>query len=277
MIKRNGVALMNERTGNVRIARETIEILKNGGYTNPNGDLVDISDDLFKAINGTILYGASYTIPRQKLDLVEATIEVTDETTTKAAVRLLEKTDNVVALNFASARNPGGGFLAGAVAQEEDLARSSGLYVCVKSKPMFYNENILCDDTMYTDNIIYSPNVPFFRDDHNRFLTEPYLLSVISAPAPNVRAVENLDEDLLYWKLYDRALRVLQIAAKHNHRTIILGAWGCGAFGNPPELVSEVFVDALMALPAFDHVCFAVYDTRPDQPVYNTFKQAFGV
>jgi len=82
MIKRNGVALMNERTGNVRIARETIEILKNGGYTNPNGDLVDISDDLFKAINGTILYGASYTIPRQKLDLVEATIEVTDETTT---------------------------------------------------------------------------------------------------------------------------------------------------------------------------------------------------
>jgi uncharacterized protein (TIGR02452 family) len=46
------------------------------------------------------------------------------------------------------------------VAQEEDLARCSGLYSCLQSKPLYYNANILKDDSLYTDGMIYSPNVP---------------------------------------------------------------------------------------------------------------------
>jgi len=154
------------------------------------------------------------------------------------------------------------------------LSRSSGLYFCVKTKPVFYNENILHDGTLYTDNIIYSPNVPFFRDEYNNFLETPYLLSIVSAPAPNVRSMEDIDEDLLYNTLYNRALKILQIAYLHGHRTIILGAWGCGAFGNSPELVANVFLDSLAAFPVFDHVCFAVYDTKEGTPTYTAFKNA---
>jgi uncharacterized protein (TIGR02452 family) len=273
MIKRNGVEIMNERTINVKIAKETLEVLKQKQYTYPDGRVIDITDSLDAAVNGTLLYKES--IPYQDYQAQIPTIEVVNRTTTYAAGTLiLQGKKDVVALNFASARNPGGGFLAGAIAQEEDLCRSSGLYACTKSKPTFYNENILCEDSLYTNNIIYSPKVPFFRDENNFFLEEPYLLSIISAPAPNLSGLrEEGLKSAVKSVLRERAIKVLQVAAKHGHKTIVLGAWGCGAFGNDPEMVAQVFKDMLPKVPAFEHVCFAVYDTRPETPVYNIFKR----
>lgn len=280
MIKRNGIEVMNDRTKNVTIAKETLEILKQKKYTSLNGNIVDISDILDAAIKGTILYKATSDLPDFDLETTHPIIEVTNETTAQAAVRLgsLGKT-NIVALNFASARNQGGGFLGGAIAQEEDLCRASGLYACLKSKSVFYNENILCDNTLYTDNIIYSPRVPFFRNEHNLFLESPFNLSIISAPAPNIRAmgdIINEEQDYLISETLERrAHRVLQIAAAHGHKNIILGAWGCGAFGNNPVEVAEVFTLALQKVPAFEHVCFAVYDTRTPPVLYETFEEWF--
>jgi uncharacterized protein (TIGR02452 family) len=275
MIKRNGVEVMNERTKNVSIAKETLEILKRGNYTSLNGETIDISASLDAALKGTILY--KDPLPLKITEYKKPTLEVTNETTAQAAFRLgeLGKTD-IVALNFASARNPGGGFLAGAIAQEEDLSRASGLYACVKSKPIFYNENILCDDTFYTDNIIYSPKVPFFRNEFNLFIEKPFELSIISAPAPNVRSMENIDLNVLSNKLYDRAIKILQIADKHGHKNIILGAWGCGAFGNDSSMVAKVFLLALQQVPTFEHVCFAVFDNKPEFPIYTAFKGVIG-
>ncbi len=275
MIKRNGVEVMNERTKNVSIAKETIEILKRGNYTSLNGETVDISVSLDAALKGTVLYKDLPPIVLTRYDT--PLLEVTNETTAQAAARLIVdgKTD-IVALNFASARNPGGGFLAGAIAQEEDLSRASGLYACVKSKPIFYNENILCDDTFYTDNIIYSPKVPFFRNEFNLFLEKPFELSIISAPAPNIRSMENVDLNVLSNKLYDRAVKILQIADKHGHRNIILGAWGCGAFGNDSSMVAKIFLLALQQVPTFEHVCFAVFDNKPETPIYAAFKAVIG-
>lgn len=270
MIKRDGVAIMNERTLNVKIAKETLEVIKQKGYTSPNGEKVDISDALDAALAGTTLWKS---IPEIKdYMLISPVLEVTNETTAQAAVRLLASgKENLAALNFASARNPGGGFLAGAIAQEEDLSRASGLYACIKSKPIFYNENILCDDTLYTHNVIYSPKVPFFRDEYNRFLEKPYELSIISAPAPNLRG-QSLNEDIVYDTLCHRAIKILRIAEAYGHKNIILGAWGCGAFGNDPKVVAEVFMWALKTISSFEHVCFAVYDNRPEAPIFNTFK-----
>jgi uncharacterized protein (TIGR02452 family) len=165
MIKRDGVEIMNARTQNVSIAKATINLLKEKKYTSLNGNEVDISVALDAAVSGTKYYSADY-----KYDYSSEKgeplfkIEVVNETTAQTAVRLYsEGKENLVALNFASGKTPGGGFLAGAIAQEEDLCRCSGLYSCLKSKPLFYNANILFDNNYYTDGIIYSPNVPFLE------------------------------------------------------------------------------------------------------------------
>jgi uncharacterized protein (TIGR02452 family) len=277
LIKRDNVEIMNARSGNVKLGKETLEIIKNKKYTSLSGKSVDLADSLDKAMKGTILYQDDVNdIPEKQYTSIQPIIEVINETTAQAAVRLLSLgKENIVALNFASARNQGGGFLSGAIAQEEDLCRASGLYACLKKKPVFYNENILCDDTLYTDNVIYSPEVPFFRNEHNLLLEDPFLLSILSAPAPNIRSMENVDEDIIALTFNYRAVKVLQIAELHGHKNIILGAWGCGAFGNSPEMVAESFKGALRLVPTFEHVCFAVYDTRDGQPIFNTFKAAF--
>ena len=274
MIKRDGVAVMNERTGNVSIAKETIKVCKDKQYTAPSGNVVDFSSSLDAALQGTKLYVPSEVIETKTIFKIPK-IEAVNETTSQAAVRLLKTTNKVVALNFASARNQGGGFLSGAIAQEEDLCRASGLYPCLKSKPIFYNENILCDDCYYTDHIIYSPDVPFFRDDDNKFLETTYNLSIISAPAPNLRSAKDVDEDKVVDTIFNRCKRILEIAGQHGHDTIILGAWGCGAFGNDPALVATCFAEALKDVPVFSHVCFAVYDTRTPPHLFETFNQVF--
>lgn len=273
MIKRAGVEVMNARTKNVAVAKETLAILKKKNYTTLSGKVVDISAALDSAVDGTILYHERPTVPQFTC---ETKIEVTNETTAAAGARLVAEGKDVVVLNFASARNQGGGFLSGAMAQEEELCRASGLYACLKKKPVFYNENILKDDTLYTDNVIYSPNVPFFRDVHLLFLEEPFTLSVITAPAPNVRAMTEPDEEIIYKTIRNRAQKVLEIAAKHGHKNIVLGAWGCGAFGNDPNMVANIFMDLLKEMPIFEHVCFAVYDTREPPVLYETFKEVCG-
>lgn len=270
MIKRDGVEIKNK---NVSIAKNTLDILKNKYYISLSGNRVDISESLDFAVKNTKLYSEdiAYQVSTPN---VSCTLEITNETTAQAASRLLKAgKEDLVALNFASARNPGGGWLHGAKAQEEDLARCSGLYSCLRSKPMFYNTNILCDDTYYTDEIIYSPQVPFFRNEHLLLLEEPFNLSIISAPAPNVSAMKEPDEELLYNCIYNRSIKILQIAKENNHKNVILGAWGCGAFGNSPDMVAKIFTEALQKVPAFEHVCFAVYDTREPPILYETFKQ----
>ncbi len=275
-MKRSGIEIMNARTKNVSIAKETLEVCARAWYNAPSGNIVDISKSLDWAVNSTTLY--QEPIHTKNYDAVVPTIEVVNETAAQATMRLITagKTD-IVALNFASARNQGGGFLSGAIAQEEDLCRCSGLYPCLKRKPVFYNENILCDNPYYTDNVIYSPRVPFFRDKHNQFLEETFELSIITAPAPCLRDVNKEGiADKVKGILLERAMKVLQIAEKHKHKNIILGAWGCGAFGNDPEMVANVFKTVLETVPCFEHVCFAVYDVREPPSVYETFCRAFG-
>lgn len=275
MIKRNGIELMNERTKNVKLAAETQRISKEKHYISLAGHEVDINVLQDAAINGTVYFDES--LPIKAYNVIVPVIEVTNETTASAGLRLSSRGQDVAVLNFASACNQGGGFLSGATAQEEDLCRCSGLYACLKSKPMFYNHNNICDSTLYTDGIIYSPNVPFFRDQYNVLLETPFTLSVITAPAPNMRSMSESEyesmEDTLRKTFLTRAKKVLQVAEAFGHKIIVLGAWGCGAFGNDPQLVATVFTEALAAVPAFEHVCFAVYDTREPPIVYELFSK----
>jgi uncharacterized protein (TIGR02452 family) len=186
----------------------------------------------------------------------------------------------VLALNFASAKNPGGGFLGGAKAQEEDLARCSALYPCLLAQPDYYTVNRAEPSLLYTDHLIYSPEVPFFRDEGLELLERPFQPSILTAPAPNAGEALRREPDLrprIREVLQARALKVLQVAAHHGHRTLVLGAWGCGAFRNDPHEAAEAFALALAALPgAFERVVFAVYERKGEGPNLRAFRERFG-
>src|SRR5215831_18780604 len=178
------------------VAKETLVIVARGSYRAPSGAEVSVREAVDRAVQGTRLYGpeeldrllehTSTTMPVRG-----PTIEVTPESTAQAGRRLAqaEALPAVVALNFASAKNPGGGFLRGAKAQEEDLARCSALYTCQLEKRRYYDANRQCGTLLYTDHLIYSPRVPFFRDDALALIDEPFFVSVITSPAPNAGEV----------------------------------------------------------------------------------------
>ncbi|SDG21857.1 TIGR02452 family protein [Lentzea fradiae] len=253
------------------IARETVEIAERGSYSSDAGEVVI---DVAAAVSGTRLH-----LPDEVLTLpaeVPGTrIEVTGESTLVAAHRL---GGDVAALNFASARNAGGGFLNGAQAQEESLARSSALYPCLRAAADFYGYHRAHEDLTYSDRVIYSPRVPVFRDDKGNLLERPYEVSFLTAAAPNRGAVlrsqpeRAADIPVLVLR---RAIRVLHVAASHGHRRLVLGAWGCGVFANDPAVVAEAFRIALRDNRYLEHVVFAVLDRQKGTPTLAAFTGAF--
>lgn len=254
------------------IARETIEILDRGHYDLPDGGEVRLAEDIARAVAGTRLYLPGDELPAANdPDTATPRIEVTPETTLAAARRL---GGDVACLVFASAKSPGGGFRTGAQAQEESLARASALYACQRAVPEFYEFHRRQRDLLYSDRIIYSPAVPVFRDDDGVLLARPYPVSFLTAAAPNLGAIATNQPDAadaVPAALAARAARVLQVAAAHGHRRIVLGAWGCGVFGNDPAVVAAAFAGLLKQPTAFDEIVFAVYDRQRYTPVYRAF------
>ena len=130
--------------------------------------------------------------------------------------------------------------------------------------------------------MIWSPFVPFFRDDSGALLDSPLLASVITAPAPNAGAVANNEPERLGEVepvLRRRAAFVLHVAALNGVRRLVLGAWGCGVFRNDPKMVAAAFRDLLRGpgsySRAFDEVVFAIYDRSKGQSVINAFATEF--
>ncbi|NOK38438.1 TIGR02452 family protein [Corallococcus exercitus] len=266
------------------IAQETVGIVERGEYVAPSGRLVRFREPVERALRGTVLYrpGDFARLPGPEPRVGSALrIEVTPEKTGAASRRCVEVegVSDVVALNFASARNPGGGFLGGAKAQEEDLARCSALYPCLLTQRDYYDANRAESSPLYTDHVIYSPQVPFFRDEGLTLLEEPFRVSVITAPAPNAGSAERNAPHLLPRMrevLHARAIKVLQVAAHHGHRTLVLGAWGCGAFRNDPRDAADAFARALDTFPGvFERVVFAVWERGGDGPNSRAFRERF--
>jgi len=169
-----------KRSTRAELARGTVEIVERGSYRSASGRIVDIARPIRACLEATRYYPPE-ELERLRGDVLghqgtdDSTVfEVVNETTLSGIARVLSLGQGpVAALNFASAKNPGGGFLTGARAQEEALARASGLYA------------MLLGDPMYTTWVIYSPDVPVFRLDEGRLLDEPYFCSFLTSPAVN--------------------------------------------------------------------------------------------
>ncbi|MEV4813376.1 TIGR02452 family protein [Micromonospora avicenniae] len=257
------------------IARQSVAIAESGRYRRDSGQEIDISDAVRAAVAGTRHHLPDETLAGAEGEPGAGVVEVTYETTLQAAQRL---GSGAAALVFASAKNPGGGFLGGAKAQEESIARSSALYRCLLAVPDFYAFHRYQRDLRYSDRVIYSPGVPVFRDDKGALLDQPYPTSFLTAAAPNLGAIVRNQPGHVAdvpAVLARRARRVLQVAAAHGHRRIVLGAWGCGVFRNDPATVAEAFAAALRAIDRFDLVVFAIRDGLAGTPVYRAFADRF--
>ena len=255
------------------VATETLTLLKQGGFRATDGRWVSFAEEQ------SLAEAQSFVLtPEAGAQLLNAqaaqsqggppSITVTAERTQEAARRLVEDEgqENLVALNFASARSPGGGFLRGAKAQEEDLARCSGLYPCLIDQTAYYEANKTQRSLVYTDHLIYAPRIPWFRTHSYDLLDRYFTCSVITAPAPNAGEVLRRDPKAgpnIESALRHRAGLILALARAQGHRDLLLGAWGCGVFGNEPYTVADAFgawLESETFAGAFDHVCFAIFD-----------------
>ncbi|KQZ40943.1 TIGR02452 family protein [Duganella sp. Root1480D1] len=257
-----------------RIAQESLSLMEAGGYQNSRGKYVDIASALAQAKAGTVHYKGEalqqLVNGRGDRQSFATKFEVRNEATLAAARRLIGLGyADPLCLNFASARNPGGGFLGGAEAQEENLAKSSGLYPCIVQKSEMYEANRAHKSCIYLDDMIYSPKVPVFRDDDYGMLDEPYVASMVTAPAVNRGAVARNEPQRLgelEAAMLARIEMLLALAAHHGHTALVLGAWGCGVFGNQPSDMARWFAEHLLHSPkyhnAFEHVVFAVLDRK---------------
>ncbi|MEJ7603585.1 MAG: RNA 2'-phosphotransferase [Kofleriaceae bacterium] len=269
------------RGAKVGIAKLTLAACDAGEYVTPAGDKVSIGEAIVAARRGTVGHDGDRDSFVRPTATHATKISVTGESTVEALVRLdRQQGGHLGCLNVASAKNPGGGFLGGAQAQEESLARASALYPCLLEQPEHYARNRAFGSPLYLDLAIFSPHVPFFRDDDGSWLARPVLASVITCPAPNASALrqqQRLEPVALETTLRRRAELTLAIAAHHRVERLVLGAWGAGVFGNDPALVADAFRVPLTGSYAgvFAEVVFAVLG-GPERPNHAAFVAAFG-
>ncbi|MGR4878727.1 TIGR02452 family protein [Streptomyces sp. LARHCF249] len=264
------------------IARENAEIVAAGGYRAPSGRRVELAAAVAEAKAGTRIYGPNRAIPREEIvGRGGATaVEVTGESSTVAARRLAAQGSSVAVLNFASARNPGGGYVRGAKAQEEALCRASALYETLLQAPEYYEVHRAERSTFYTDRVIHSPRVPVFRDDRGDLLETPFRVGFLTSPAPNAGTIRRQEPERaaeIPEALVRRAGLVLEVAALHGYRGLVLGAWGCGVFRNDPAVVAEAFRGLLAGRFAgvFERTVFGILDRKPE--TREAFEQVFGL
>lgn len=191
----------------------------------------------------------------------------------------VEEKKDIAVLNFASAKNPGGGFLNGAMAQEESLAASSCLYKTLTVHEEYYRENRVCNTMMYTNYAIYSPDVVFFRNGKFRLIENPVTASVLTLPAVNMGQVllkkENPEEAERVMK---RRMKLsLAIFAEQKCRHLILGAYGCGVFRNDPNKIAAWYRELLEDFfwNEFESIVFAVMDKSASQSCIKAFQENF--
>lgn len=268
---------MNRRE-RAALAAQTVAIVDRGRYQSPSGQDVDLSQAMDEAQKATITYLPTDPIAPAGKATSLTSVDVINETSLEGAKALTGLGCHPGVLNFASAKNPGGGYLSGALAQEESLARASGLARLLDGNPM-YAENRAKSDPFYTDHVIFTPKVPVFRTDSGTLLDAPMSVSFVTAPAVNAgvvtaRAPHRTAE--IETVMVRRVHRVLGTFAQNGCRAIVLGAWGCGVFRNDPALIARLFVDALAGPfeSVFSRVRFSVLDSSDLQFTIRPFREA---
>ncbi|MCD7855430.1 MAG: TIGR02452 family protein [Clostridiales bacterium] len=199
-----------------------------------------------------------------------------------------EADPKILILNLASAAAPGGHTRKGAAAQEEDLCRRTSLLLSLESEnaKKYYSYNNARKTRMGSDGVMISPYVEVIKAPSSETLAEPFTVSVISCAAPMVRlGLEGMSQTEYEAMLSKRIDGILLAAASQNYRRLILGAFGCGVYGNDAALVSDLFYRTILSFTyrgksadlIFDSIDFAVL-CRPDKDYnYREFNRNFSL
>ncbi len=266
---------------NKLIAERTLQIIEEGTYMFEQ-EKISVEQQIQSSIQQTVTIAPDEFDHLELKEINESSTSIVFKNGTTIEALLEERSDlKIGLLNFASAKNPGGGFLGGASAQEESLARSSSLYASLVKDETMYNYNRGRSTYLYSDYMIYSPDVVFWMDDSGKTLKTPLIADVLTAPAPNKGAMiqNSRPEQILELESAFRCRmdKMFRLAASRKVECLILGAWGCGVFQNDPAEVAGYFQELLTSKYAnrFQKVVFAVRDRSKNQAVYNAFSRAF--
>ena len=263
----------------IAIANETLKICEQGKYDTGSVSVIFPGGNYEEAEVITPAMGAE--LLQTELPVPEnakmCKIIVKNSDTYSAAANY----ENALAMNFANAHNPGGGFRLGATAQEEALCRCSTLYASITSQKAseMYKYNNTHISSVESDYMLISPDVLVFRDENLNLLEKPFKTAVVTAPAPNRFGAAVAASNAKIKETFERRIKIiLKAAAKRGYRNLVLGAWGCGAFGNNPVHVAEYFKEAIVDENLgvfFDEICFAIYG-REDGRNITAFRSVFG-
>ena len=236
------------------------------------------------SVQGTVLI-LPHTVSRKTPISKDTKVFVEEATTLQATRELCKKYRRVALLNFANPIEPGGGIWRGANAQEESLCRVSSLYPCLANKEAseYYrrHQEMRGHKPVFwgTDCLLYSPDVTFFKKEVPLFSQDDVLqyelcdssnwvsADVITCAAPYFpNKHTSIPHEELRNVLIERIQNILESAIDHDVEALVLGAFGCGAFHNPPMIVADAFRSVLLQSRyrnAFDEIWFAI--KRTDQ------------
>ena len=256
------------------LGESAVAALARGYYDGASGERIPIRALVDAAVAARRSLPPDASLPSGGTVSWEETVVTVGNLSTLTATQQLEGEGyRPLALNFANGANPGGGFLHGARAQEEGLCRASGLHATLEGDPMYAHHRTrpLPDSTPWC---ILSPRVPVFRDDAGEPLPEPWLMDVLTCAAPYAPAL-GLDHSAQL--LRERIDRVLAVAHAFGYEALVLGAWGCGAFGNDPAQTARDFRAALEGPwhGKFRRVSFAITDWSPERQFLGPFREVF--
>lgn len=238
-------------------------------------------DQMIKSQINSQLFLEGYTSPL-RIAKEPSIIEVVEDTTFQCARKQIRKFSRIAVLNFANPHEPGGGVKRGAMAQEECLCRCSDLYNALEQpyfQKHYYQYHLQKCNYFFSDRLIYSPNITVFKSDDNvpQMLATPFQLDVITCAAPYIHSPA-FDSDKLLRIYKSRIKNILEVAMVRQVDCLILGAFGCGAFHNDPNLMAKAFADLLIDEQYnkyFGKVIFAIKRTGSFCQNLCSFQEAF--
>lgn len=276
---------MNDRrTKNAEVFRDTEH-----RYSTDNDLIITVETSIRK--QKFLPEGTNITVPA-RLNTKKAEVVVSSKRSLEASETYAKQGKKVCVLNFASATNPGGGVVNGSSAQEECICRCSTLYPCLNTEAMwnaFYKPHRKAANPLYNNDCIYTPDVCVFKSDTNYPKVIPkgewWNVNILTCAAPNLRERPSNEMNPhagekevkitpaeLEKLLTKRIRRIFEIAVANGNEVLILGAFGCGAFRNPPEIVAKVFNTVMQDfITYFDAIEYAVYHTEREVANYEAF------